>query len=141
MNIFAVIAERRIKEARDRGDFDNLPGFGKPLELEDDSHVPEELRMAYKLLRNAGYVPPEVAERKEVESILDLLETRGDEHMKVSQMRKLDALLFRMRNRARSAALLEHDEYYRKIVDRVTVLKRRETSRSGPDESGGARKG
>ena len=126
MDIFSVIAEQRIKEAQERGDFDNLPGAGKPLELEDDSNIPEELRMAYKLLRNAGYVPPEVAERKEVESILDLLETCGDEHLKVSQMRKLAALLFRMRNRIRSAALLEHDEYYRKIVNRVTVLKTRE---------------
>ena len=125
MDIFAVIAEQRIREAQERGDFDNLPGAGKPLELEDDSHMPEDLRMAYKVLRNAGYVPPEIAERKEAESLLDLLETCTDEHLKVRQMRKLDALLFRMQNRARSAALVEHDEYYRKIVNRVTVLKKR----------------
>lgn len=124
MDIFSVIAEQRIKEAQERGEFDNLSGMGKPLDLEDDSHVPEDLRMAYKLLRNAGYVPPEVAERKEIESILDILETCEDEHKKVSQIRKLDALLFRMQNRARSAALLEHDEYYRKIVSRITVLKK-----------------
>ena len=124
MDIFSVIAEQRIREAQERGEFENLSGMGKPLALEDDSHVPEDLRMAYKLLRNAGYVPPEVAERKEIESILDILETCEDEHRKVSQIRKLDALLFRMQNRARSAALLEQDEYYRKIVNRVTVLKK-----------------
>jgi len=126
MDIFATIAEQRIRDAQKRGDFDNLPGKGRPLVLEDDSRVPEELRMAYKLLRNAGYVPPEIAQRKEVESLLDLLETCEDEHKKVRQMRKLDALLFRMQNETRSAALAEHDEYYQKIVNRISLLKLRQ---------------
>ena len=54
------IAERKIAEAIENGDFDNLPGAGKPLELDDDSLVPEELRLAYRILKNAGFVPPEV---------------------------------------------------------------------------------
>ncbi len=63
-SVIQSIAERRIEESMARGDFDDLPGRGRPLELEDDSHVPPELRMAYKVLRNAGCVPPELAERK-----------------------------------------------------------------------------
>ena len=54
------IAERKIAEAIANGDFDDLPGSGKPLELDDDSLVPEELRLAYRILRNAGFVPPEI---------------------------------------------------------------------------------
>ena len=71
MDAISIIAEQRIREACERGAFDSLPGAGKPLELEDDSHIPEDLRMAYKLLKNAGYVPEEVLDRKEAQSIVD----------------------------------------------------------------------
>ena len=54
------IAERRIAEAVSQGEFDNLPGAGRPLDLDDDALVPEELRAAYRILKNAGIAPPEV---------------------------------------------------------------------------------
>ena len=54
------IAEQRIAEAIAKGELDDLPGAGRPLDLDDDAHVPEELRLAYRILKNAGYVPPEV---------------------------------------------------------------------------------
>lgn len=88
MDAISIIAEQRIREACERGAFDSLPGAGKPLELEDDSHIPEDLRMAYKLLKNAGYVPEEVLDRKEAQSIVDALEKCGDEQEKVRQMKK-----------------------------------------------------
>ena len=47
-------AERHILEAQTKGEFDNLPGSGEPLTLDDDSHVPAELRAGYRLLKNAG---------------------------------------------------------------------------------------
>jgi hypothetical protein len=55
-----LIAERKIVEALERGELSNLPGEGRPLVLDDDALVPEELRAAYRILKNAGYVPPEV---------------------------------------------------------------------------------
>ena len=55
-----LIAERRIEEAIANGELDDLPGAGKPLALDDDALVPEDLRMAYRILKNAGYVPEEV---------------------------------------------------------------------------------
>jgi len=55
-----LLAERRIEEAVSRGELDDLPGAGQPLALDDDPLVPEELRLAYRILKNAGYVPPEV---------------------------------------------------------------------------------
>lgn len=52
------LIEQRIREAEAAGQFCNLPGAGKPLRLDDDDHVPEELRAGYRLLKNAGYAPP-----------------------------------------------------------------------------------
>ena len=125
MNLFAMLAEERIREAQDRGDFDNLPGQGRPLQLEDDSHVPEELRMAYKLLRNGGYLPPEIEERKEIDSLLDLLENCRDEQHRVRQMRRLEALVFHLGRQGRSLELEAHDEYYARVLARLGRLKER----------------
>ena len=58
------IADQRIAESIANGDFDDLPGSGKPLELDDDSLLPEELRLAYRILKNAGFVPPEIESLK-----------------------------------------------------------------------------
>ena len=80
MDAFALIAERRIIEAQRQGAFDDLPGRGKPLTTEDFSAVPEELRMAYKLLKNAGYLPPELQLQQEIVSLRELLaRCRGEE--------------------------------------------------------------
>ena len=54
------IAERKIAEAIAHGELDNLPGAGQPLDLTDDALVPEELRVAHRILKNAGIAPPEV---------------------------------------------------------------------------------
>ena len=103
MDAISIIAEQRIREACERGDFDSLPGAGKPLELEDDSHIPEDLRMAYKLLKNAGYVPEEVLDRKEAQSIVDALEKCGDEQEKIRQMKKLEVVIARIKARHQCA--------------------------------------
>ena len=50
-----LIAERKIVEALERGELANLPGEGRPLELDDDALVPEDLRLAYRILKNAGF--------------------------------------------------------------------------------------
>jgi len=67
------LAERRIEEALARGEFDDLPGAGRPLELDDDPLVPEELRVAYRILKNAGYVPPEVQTLNEIAGLERLI--------------------------------------------------------------------
>ena len=125
LHFMAFQAERRIQAAQKEGAFDHLPGEGKPLELEDDSAVPGELRMAWKVLKNAGYLPPEIADRKEINTILDLLEHCEDGAEKVRQMQKLDVILMRMKHRGkRSVAIDEHDPYYENVVRRVTILKK-----------------
>ncbi|MCL6477271.1 MAG: DUF1992 domain-containing protein [Peptococcaceae bacterium] len=66
MDIFTVIAENKVREAIRKGELDNLPGRGRPLNLDDLSHVPEELRGGYILLRNAGVLPEEMQLKKEI---------------------------------------------------------------------------
>ncbi|WNS45508.1 DnaJ family domain-containing protein [Paenibacillus sp. MMS20-IR301] len=73
MAILSWLAEQRIQEAMRSGEFANLPGHGKPLELEDLSGVPEELRMSYKIMKNAGLLPEEVSLRAECVSLEQLL--------------------------------------------------------------------
>lgn len=68
-----LIAERRIGEAVANGELDNLPGAGKPLELDDDALIPEDLRLAYRILRNAGLAPPELVQLNEIRRLEDLV--------------------------------------------------------------------
>ncbi|OBZ14288.1 molecular chaperone DnaJ [Bacillus sp. FJAT-27264] len=73
MEIFSWLAEQRIQEAMTRGEFQNLPGHGKPLEIEDLSGVPEDLRVSYKLMKNAGVLPEELTLRAECVTLEELL--------------------------------------------------------------------
>jgi DnaJ homologue, subfamily C, member 28, conserved domain len=77
--LFQRIAEQRILEAQRNGAFDDLPGRGKPLELEDLSWVPEELRIGYHILKNAHVLPPEAELLKDVHTLEDLLKHVEDE--------------------------------------------------------------
>ena len=61
--------ETKIKAAMADGQFDNLPGKGKPLDLKGYMETPEHLRAAYHILKNAGFVPEEVRLKKEMEVI------------------------------------------------------------------------
>ncbi|MBW1740782.1 MAG: DUF1992 domain-containing protein [Deltaproteobacteria bacterium] len=119
MICFQKIAERRIVEAIQEGAFDGLPGAGQPLKLEDDSHIPEDLRIAYKILKNAGYVPPEVALRKEIEKVEDLLAGMEDTKAKYRQLKKLNFLIMKLNMLRRTPTGLEKAERYeKKLVER-----------------------
>jgi len=60
--MFDLIAERKIAEAIANGELDHLPGEGRPLDLDEDALVPEDLRLAYRILKNAGYATVEEVE-------------------------------------------------------------------------------
>lgn len=125
-SVIQFIAEKRIEEAQAKGEFDNLPGRGRPLELEDMSHVPEELRMAYKILRNAGCLPPELAEHKEISRLVDMLEQCEDEQERVRQMQKLRFMIQQARMRRQHSIQIEQDDpYYARLLKRITVLSKR----------------
>ena len=118
--IFEKIAEQRIQEAMERGEFDNLPGAGKPLTLEDDSHLPADLRIAYKILKNADCLPPELELRKEIRTTEELLSGIQDTQEKYRQMKKLNYLILKLNTMRRVSPLLEeHQVYYPKVLDRL----------------------
>jgi hypothetical protein len=73
------IAEERILEAQRAGAFDDLPGKGKPLQLEDLNWVPEDLRIGYMVLKNAHVLPPEAELLKDIHTLEDLLKHVEDE--------------------------------------------------------------
>lgn len=73
MGNFDRVIEEKIQKAIKNGDFDNLKGQGKPLIFEDDRHVPEHLRMAYKILKNSGYLPEEMLLKKDIANLEELL--------------------------------------------------------------------
>ncbi|NUO82643.1 DUF1992 domain-containing protein [candidate division KSB1 bacterium] len=79
MYFLSRLVEEKIKQAIAEGEFDNLPGHGKPLVLEDFSEVPEHMRMAYKVLKNAGVLPLEVELRKEIAALRQQLDACNDE--------------------------------------------------------------
>ncbi|TKH42547.1 DUF1992 domain-containing protein [Paenibacillus terrae] len=97
MGMFSRMAEQKITEAMAKGEFDNLSGAGKPLIIEDLSHVPEELRMSYKLLKNAGILPEELQLQKECVQLRDLLHACREAGEQQRIRRKLTEKSLRLR--------------------------------------------
>jgi Domain of unknown function (DUF1992) len=99
-----ALVERRIAAAIARGEFDDLPGAGKPLPLDDDALVSEDLRIALRILKNAGFVPPELAQVSEVNQRLGAL-ARQDlgEGERNASTRRLRALLIQLELSGRPA--------------------------------------
>jgi len=95
-----------------QGHFDHLPGAGRPLDLDDDRMVPEESRLAYRLLKNAGFVPPELEMRKEIADLHRLLATVTDAEEQQRAQRRL-ALLQAMLEANGRGGLLRRDGAYR----------------------------
>ena len=108
---FAAIAERRIAEAIARGEFDRLPGAGKPLALDDDSLVPEEVRVAYRILKNAGFVPEEAEQFAEIGRLLATIESEAIAPEGGRAGKRLRALLLQLEasGRRATAARVWHD--------------------------------
>jgi len=79
---FNKIVELKIREAMAKGEFDDLPGKGKPLEDSDWEKTPEEMRLAFKILKNAGYIPLEIELKNEISKIKDTLKSTTDKEEK-----------------------------------------------------------
>ena len=125
-NIFDKIAEEKIREAINEGELENLPGKGKPLNLDEDRHIPPDLRLAHKILKNADCLPPELELRKEIRTTEALLAGMQDTREKYRQIKKLNYLIMKLNmTRNVSLALEENQHYFEKVLDRVEVKKSR----------------
>ncbi|EOI1355588.1 DUF1992 domain-containing protein [Citrobacter amalonaticus] len=112
-------AERHIIDAQRKGEFEDLRGAGEPLLLDDDSHVPVELRAGYRLLKNAGCLPPELEQRKEAIQLLDLLKgLRQDDPQYLEVSRCLSLLELKLRQAGLSTEFLR-GEYADKLLHKI----------------------
>ena len=121
---FSRIIEERIRKAQKKGAFDNLEGSGKPLNLENDSHIAEDLRLAYKILKNADCLPPEIELKKEIERTEDLLGGMKDTAQKHRTLKKLNYLIMKLNAvRDTSIELEMPQQYSLKLVERLETEK------------------
>jgi len=101
MDFLQSLVEERIKRAQDEGLFDNLPGKGKPLNLDDDSSVPDDLRLTFKILKNANCLPLEMELRKEIYSLRQLLDAAIDPETRRNLRRELNVRILHLNSRER----------------------------------------
>ncbi|WP_310599747.1 DUF1992 domain-containing protein [Desulfobulbus sp.] len=126
LSIIQTIAERKIQQAMTEGTIPDLSHWkNKPLPPDDMAHVPEDLRMAYRLLKNGGYVPEEVAVQKEITRLEQLITTCTDEREKIRQLRKISCLKTKLEGKlGRPMELGEETPYYDRVVDRLCTPKK-----------------
>lgn len=83
------LIEARIRKAMVEGEFDNLPGKGKPIDLSKYYGVPEHLRIAYQMMKDSGYIPEEVRLKKEMELLKEKIKQCNSEAEKNKLMKEL----------------------------------------------------
>jgi len=118
---FEKIVEERIRVAQLKGEFKNLPDEGKPLVFSDDGFVPEELRMAYKILKNADFVPPEIEIRKEILHVESLLSGMPETAEAYHMMKKLNFLVMKLNSLRGGRIAFEVPQHYEERLVRRFV--------------------
>jgi hypothetical protein len=116
MTALDLIAERRIREAQERGEFEGLPGAGAPLALDDDALVPEDLRVAHRILRNAGLLPPQLEPCREIREVEALLAQVEDEEGRTRLLSRINFLLSRTGYRG---SLVVEASYFESVAERL----------------------
>lgn len=118
---FQRVVEERILEAQRAGAFDNLPGKGKPLKLEDQSWVPDDLRVAYHILKNAHVLPPEAELLKDIHTLEDLLKHVEDEGERKALAQTIQNKIIRLDLLKRRSFSYDTARFYgAKLVARLT---------------------
>jgi hypothetical protein len=120
MDIFRKIAERKIREAMEEGEFNNLPGKGKPLDFEDETWIPEDLRVVYKFLKNAGHIPHELELRNEILNLKSLIDTIDDDKERLKKLRELNYKIIHLNMlRKRPLNLEDFPEYENRVIEKT----------------------
>ena len=92
---FDKLVENKIREAMERGEFDDLPGRGKPVDLEAYFAMPEDLRLGHSVLKNAGVVPPGIELLREAEELKGKLRQCGDAGERRRLRKRIDEVMLR----------------------------------------------
>ena len=121
---FEKIVEERILKAQKKGDFENLIGSGKPLKLNKNYYIPEELRLAYKILKNADCLPPEIELKKEIKQTEDLLAGMQATSEKYRILKKLNFLIMKLNTMRDTSIMNEMPQHYmEKLVGHIEKSK------------------
>ena len=121
---FEKIVEERILKAQKKGDFENLIGSGKPLKLNENYYIPEELRLAYKILKNADCLPPEIELKKEIKQTEDLLAGMQETCDKYRILKKLNFLIMNLNTMRDTSIMNEMPQHYmEKLVGHIEKSK------------------
>ena len=113
------LSERHILDAQRNGEFDSLAGSGAPLKLDDDSFMPPELRVAWRILKNAGCLPPALQQRKDAIELNDLLRTIDPEYSEYEAIsKKLSLLELKLKQAGMSTDFL-HGEYADTLLHKI----------------------
>ncbi len=116
---FEKIIEERILKAQRQGEFDNLPGHGKPLRMEEGCSLPDDLRMGYKILKNADCLPPEIELKKEIWQTEELLTGMADTKEKYQTLKRLNYLIMKLNTLRNTSIHFEMPQVYLgKLTDR-----------------------
>lgn len=113
---FERIVEQRILDAIARGDLDDLPGAGAPLDLDDDTLVPPEMRLAFRVLKNAGYVPEEVRLRREIADLEAIMRDPVGDPAQRRALKRLALLRTRLAGRRGREAAFDVESTYREKI-------------------------
>jgi hypothetical protein len=105
VDVLHKIAEERIQEAQREGLFDNLPGKGRPLNLDDDSAIPEELRLTFKILKNSNCLPIEMELRKDIFNLRQLLDAAIDPETRRDLRSELNLRILRFNSLRRRSTI------------------------------------
>lgn len=109
---FEKIVEERILKAQKKGDFKNLSGSGKPLLFKDNHLIPEDLRLAYKILKNADCIPPEIELKNKIKQTEDLLAGMKETAEKYRLLKKLNFLIMKLNSIRDTSIVLEMPQQY-----------------------------
>jgi hypothetical protein len=119
MKLLDALVEQRIAAAAARGEFDDLPGAGAPLALEDEALVPEEVRVANRILKNAGFVPPAVEQLRALRDLQADLNAVREEAPRCRLQARMLALDMALES-LRGGPLVLPREYCRRIAERLS---------------------
>ena len=119
MKLLDALVEQRIAAAAARGEFDDLPGAGAPQALDDDLLVPEEVRVANRILKNAGFVPPALEQLRSLRHLQEELNAAGDQATRCRLQAKLLALDMALES-LRGEPTVVPREYCRRIAERLS---------------------
>jgi hypothetical protein len=119
MKLLDALVEQRIAAAAARGEFDDLPGAGAPQALDDDTLVPEEVRVANRILKNAGFVPPAVEQLRALRDLQNELDAVSDRATRCRLQAKMLALDMAIES-LRGGPLVMPREYCRRIAERLS---------------------